>query len=105
MNNSIKRFLSNKNTVTVICIILGVVVLVVGYNWRVNQATDPVRIPYAKVAINSKTEIKAEMIGYTEVPSSLLNTAKSISRNANDVIGKYAQMKDILYIQVKFNLD
>lgn len=90
MNNSIKRFLSNKNTVTVICIILGIVVLVVGYNWRVNQATDPVRIPYAKVAINSKTEIKAEMIGYTEVPSSLLNTAKSISRNANDVIGKYA---------------
>lgn len=86
---SLKKFFANKNTVTILCIILGVIVLYVGYNYRVNSSTNPVTIPYAKIAINAKTQITAEMIGYTKVPQSLITTSKTIVKNANDIIGKY----------------
>ena len=43
-----KRFLSNKNTVTIIGVMLGIVVLYVGYNYRVNHAIETVSIHYAK---------------------------------------------------------
>src|SRR5574344_1998682 len=86
---SLKKFFSNKNTVTFLCMILGVIVLYVGYNFRVQSATNPVRIPYAKVALNAKTQITAEDIDYTEVPQSLITTSKTIVKNANDIIGKY----------------
>ena len=42
--SKVKRFLKNKNTVTALCAILIVVVLIVGYTIRVNNATKPVKI-------------------------------------------------------------
>ena len=50
---SIKRFLGNKNTVTILGVIIGIVVLYFGYNIRVKQAVEPQQIPYAKVEIAS----------------------------------------------------
>ena len=51
MNNllvGIKRFLGNKNTVTIIGVLAGIAVLYIGYNWRVKQAIEPKSVPYAK---------------------------------------------------------
>ena len=53
----IKRFIQNKNTVTILCILAGVLVLVIGYNYRVNKAIDLVSIPYALKEIPRKTQI------------------------------------------------
>ena len=38
---NIKKFLSNKNTVAIICVIAGILVLYLGYTWRVNNAINP----------------------------------------------------------------
>lgn len=85
----LKKFLGNKNTVTIFCVILGILVLYFGYNYRVNKATDPVRIPYAKKSLSKKTKITTELIGYTNVPKSLVSTSKSILTNDKNIIGKY----------------
>ena len=85
----IKKFLSDKNTVTIVCVILGVLVLYFGYNFRVTKSTDPVRVPYAKKALAKKTKITAELIGYTNVPRSLVTTSKTILTNEKDIINKY----------------
>ena len=85
----IRKFLSNKNTVTLVCVILGVLVLYFGYNFRVTKSTDPVRVPYAKKALDKKTKITAELIGYTNVPRSLVTTSKTILTNEKDIINKY----------------
>lgn len=84
-----KKFFANKNTVTFLCIILGVVVLFVGYNIRVKNATSPVQVPYAKVAIGPKTQITADMIGKTEVPTSILKTTNIIT-NTSKIINYYS---------------
>lgn len=70
MNNR-KRgngFLKNKNTVTIIASILIVIVLIVGYNYRVNNAVSMVKVPYAKVEIPEKTEITDGMVDSINVP-------------------------------------
>ena len=85
----IRKFLSNKNTVTIVCVILGVLVLYFGYNFRVTKSTDPVRVPYAKKTLAKKTKITAELIGYTNVPRSLVTTSKTILTNEKDIINKY----------------
>lgn len=87
--NPIKKFLSNKNTVTILGVLLGVVVLYIGYSYRVNQTISPVSIPYAKQEITSRTKITEEMIGYTEVPRSMLNENEFILQSENDIVGKY----------------
>lgn len=85
----IRKFLSNKNTVTIVCVILGVLVLYFGYNFRVTRATDPVRVPYAKKMLNKKTKITADLVGYTNVPRSLVTTSKTLLTNEKEIINKY----------------
>lgn len=86
---TIKRFLGNKNTVTIIGVILGIIVLYIGYNYRVKQATTPVTVPYAKQEISSRTLITSEMIGYMEVSSSVVNSSTNLITSAGELINHY----------------
>ena len=91
MNNlvvGIKKFFTNKNTVTVVGVILAIIVLYVGYNMRVNQAVNPISVPYALVTINPSTQITEDMVGTMEVPPAML--AGDVYRNAEDVIDMYS---------------
>ena len=76
MNNfslKLKMFLKNKNTVTILCALIGITVLLVGYNWRINSAVKPVKVPYAKVTIQPRTEITKDMIGYKEIAKAAIS--------------------------------
>ena len=53
MKTGLKRALTNKNTVTILGVILAVIVLYVGYNWRVKSATNPISVPYAVKTISA----------------------------------------------------
>lgn len=86
--NTFKRFLSNKNTVTIIGVLLGLVVLFVGYNYRVNNAIDTQSIPYAKVSIGSTVQITQDMIGTTEVLRSLITSNKNIITNTSSIVNQ-----------------
>ena len=68
----LKQILSNKNTVTLIGAILIVLVLYVFYNIKVNQATTPIRVPYAIQTIPGRTKVTKDMIGYLEITQSAL---------------------------------
>lgn len=99
----IKKFLGNKNTVTFVCVVLGVLVLFFGYNWRVDEAVKPQRIPYAKKTLAKKSKITAEVIGYTEVPRSLITTSKNaILTNAQDIINKYVSYSTAIPVNSYF---
>ncbi len=86
---TIKRFLGNKNTVTIIGVILGVIVLYIGYNYRVNQATTPIRVPYAKEDLSSRTLITSDMIGYMEVSRSVVSNSKNLITDVNKIVNQY----------------
>lgn len=85
----LKKFLTNKNTVTVLGVLIGVLVLYVGYNMRVNSAIEPVTVPYALTNIPANTLITQDMIGTMQIPRSMLTTGSPYTR-ASDVVGKYS---------------
>ncbi len=87
----LKQILSNKNTVTFIGIILIVLVLYFFYNWRVNQATSPIRVPYALQTIAPRTKITSDMIGYVEITQTALKG--NVLTNANtQILGMYTNV-------------
>lgn len=86
---TVKRFLANKNTVTIIGVLLILLVLYIGYNYRVKQATTPVTVPYAKEEISSRTLITSEMIGYMEVSSSVVKSSSNLITSASELIDHY----------------
>lgn len=86
---SIKRFLGNKNTVTILGVIIGIVVLYFGYNIRVKQAVEPQQIPYAKVEIASNTLITDSMIGMIKVSKSFVDQTPNLITSKAQLIGKY----------------
>lgn len=92
---NLKNLLANKNVVTILGAVLIVVVLYAFYNWRVSQATSPIRIPYATVAIQPRTEITNDMIGYLEVPQSALKG--NVLTNVNtQILGMYTNVNCVI---------
>ncbi len=97
MNNlskKIKKILGNKNTVTIIGVLLCIIVLYIGYNMRINQKTKLVKVYYAKETIQPKTKITEEMIGTTELPEAFLTG--EYYKKLDEIEGKYSNYNSII---------
>lgn len=94
LNNSLKKFLGNKNTVTILGILICLAILFVGYNARIQQRTALTKVPYAKQTIQPKTEITSAMVGYMTVPASFL--VGSYYKGAEEIVGKYSNYNTII---------
>lgn len=73
-----KKFLSNKNTITILGVLLGVVVLFLGYKWRVNEAINPQQVYYAARTLIQGETITAEDVQTTTISNSNLNSMNNI---------------------------
>ena len=87
LSSSMKKFLGNKNTVTILGVVLCIVILYLGYNYRINQKVSLKKVPYANQTIQPKTEITNSMISYMSVPDSFL--LGDFYRSSDDIVGKY----------------
>lgn len=90
MNNikiAIKRFLRNKNTVTILVLILCVGLIYWGYNRQIKKNTEPVNVPYALREIEPRTLITSEMIGTIKVAKKMVSSG--VLRSTNQIVGKY----------------
>ena len=97
MNNLIvgfKKFLTNKNTVTVIGVLAAIVILYVGYNMRINQAITPITVPYALEEINPGVQITEDMVGTKEIPQSMSDG--TILTDTADVIDMYSSADSVI---------
>jgi len=103
MNNllaSLKRMLGNKNTVTILGVLVGIAVILIGYNYRVNNAVKPVEVPYAKVKLLGKTKITADMIGKSigriKVSQSFIDETPTLIKNTNQLVGKFVNYDTVI---------
>ena len=88
------KFLKNKNTVTILGVVLCVIILYIAYNYRVKQAISPVLVPVAKVDIQPRTVITDDMVEYIQVPPAMINN--DVIRNKNDIIGNYSNYNTMI---------
>ena len=93
-SSGIKKFLQNKNTVTVFGVILAILILYFAYNWRVNKAVNPINVPYATQDISPGTQITADMVGIRAVPPSMLEG--EVLTNQGQVIDKYSSADTVI---------
>ena len=86
--NVFTKFLTNKTTVTLVGIVLGLGVLVGFYIYRVNKQVNPTRIPVAKRAISATEEITKDDIEYVKVSKSFLKK-RDVYQSVTNLVGKY----------------
>ena len=89
----IKRFVGNKNTVTILGILACIATLIIGYNYRVKLSINPINVPYAKQNIASRTLITSEMVGNIKIASTYTQNADNLVTSAKSVVNKYASFK------------
>jgi Flp pilus assembly protein CpaB len=84
----IKRFLKNKNTVTIVGVVLIIAILYFGYNYQLSRAITPIKnIPVASRTLQPRTKITREDITNVDIAPILL--VDGVIRNENLVIGQY----------------
>ena len=91
--SAIKRFVGNKNTVTILGFAACVLTLIIGYQVRVKDAISPTTLPVARDTIPSRTFITDDMVGRINIASTYVNEASNVVKNYRDVVGKYVSYK------------
>lgn len=84
----LKKFMQNKNTVTVVGVVLAIFVLYIAYTMRVKSSINPVSVPYAADQIPAGTQITESMIATRQVPPSMLEG--DVITNVGEVVDKYS---------------
>ena len=90
----LKKFLQNKNTVTIIGTVLIVAILYIGYNYRIKQVITPVKVPVAKIDIQPRTKITEDMIEYVEALPAMVNS--STIKDVKYIVGKWSNYNTMI---------
>ena len=93
MNNfgiAFKKFITNKNTVTIIGIIVILILLYWGYDRTVKKSVDPINVPVAANRITAEHEITYDDIAYNKV--SKVVVGDNVITNASLIVGKYTNI-------------
>lgn len=91
LSSSLKKFVGNKNTVTILAVIVCMLILYFGFKWRVNQEVTYIDVYCAKETILPKTKIGPEDIELKQVPESYLDQLDYVTRK-EDIIGLYSDI-------------
>ena len=92
--NQVKKFLKNKNVITVIGVVLIVGLLYAGYRYTIDKAVEPKRVPVAVETINPRTEITSDMIEYIEVAG--VAVSENTILDTNSIVGKYSNINTVI---------
>ena len=92
---TLKKFISNKNTVTILVVIAGIIVLWYFYNSRVNSAITTIKIPYATERVNSGYKIDTEKISTKEITKSTLKDSDIVT-SLSELEGKYICVRNAI---------
>lgn len=97
MNNftrNFKKFIRNKNVITILGVIAIVAILYFGYTYQINSQVKPTRVPVAAETIQPRTRITSEMIEYVEVPASAITA--NVIFDTNRITQLYADYNTVI---------
>ena len=89
---ALKRFLKNKNTVTIIALLASLAILYYAYNLRIKKATEPISVPYAVRRLEPRTLIENKDVGIKQVPGGMVN-GRDVIASSSLIVGKYVSEK------------
>lgn len=71
--NNLKRIVTSKNFITIVLLLVGLIILYIGYDATIKKETDPVRVPVATRTINPTEQITEKDITWKTVPSAAIS--------------------------------
>ena len=95
MNNfvaSLKKFITNKNTVTILGTLVGIAILYFGYNWRINQQVEQISVVVAKQNIQPRTRITTDMVETINIAKVMYDKMMSSNTAGASVIRSTAEL-------------
>lgn len=91
---TLNRIMKNKNTVTIIGVVLVLGLLYWGYSSSINNAVKPISVPIASETIQPRTKITEEMIDTIDVSNIAINS--NVVRSKASIVGKYTNISSII---------
>ena len=99
MNNvviSLQKFLKNKNTVTILGVVIIIVILFFGYRYQIKKQVNPISgIPVAAENIQPRTKITEDMVETISVAPIVLQKGQVIQNKAA-IVGKYSNYNTMI---------
>lgn len=95
MNNfvaSLKKMITNKNTVTILGTLVGIAILYFGYTWRINQQIEQVTVVVAKQNIQPRTKITSDMVETIQIAKVMYDKMMSSNTAGASVIRSVAEI-------------
>lgn len=89
---ALKRFIKNKNTVTIIALLGSLAILYYAYNLRIKKATEPISVPYSINRLDPRTLITSKDVGIKQVPGGMVN-GRDVIVSSSLIVGKYVSEK------------
>ena len=86
--SSLMRFIGNKNVVTIVGIAACIVVLVVGFTYRVNNSVSTTSVPFAKKSLKAREIIKESDIGTVRISTNYTSKSNDIIKDSRQVVSK-----------------
>ncbi len=87
-SSSFKRLIANKNTITILGLLIGVAVIVVGYYMRIEAATKPVTLWVANKQLEPQTIVTQDMLTTIKMPEREVRKIDNIIRQQSLIVGK-----------------
>lgn len=84
----VKEITKNKNTVTILIVLIGIFALYFVYNHIVSVATEPIMVPYATNTLPSRHVITSDDISFIEVAGGVLSNMDGIIKDSGLLIGQ-----------------
>ena len=94
----LKEITKNKNTVTILIVLIGIFALYFAYNHIVSVATESIMVPYATATLPSRHVITSDDIGFVEVAGGVLNNMKGVIRSAALLIGREVEYGNTIQV-------
>lgn len=94
IGNSIMRFIKNKNTITIIGVLVIVGLLYFAYTSTINTQVKPTSVPVAATTIQPRTLITEDMIEYVDMPAASITS--DVVRGSALIVGKYTNYNTVV---------
>lgn len=89
--SGLKRITMNKNTVTIFAVLAGIIVLWIGYSYRIGQSTKAVEVWAAAATINPVTKIDGSMLEKAKISEALAKRLK-LYYTTDKLVDKYTNV-------------
>ena len=102
--NAIKRMLANKNTLTILGVLAGVIAIYFVYDNRVKSATTLISVYYVKENVASNTQLTEDIIDRVQVNSSLTKKYKGLVTNLGQIQVMNGKETEFYYVNYDHSL-